>query len=52
MTTLQVAQILGVARQTYEAWERNSRRIPEARRLKVIAFIGFDPDQQRQQSNR
>jgi DNA-binding transcriptional regulator YiaG len=51
MTTLQVAQLLGVARQTYEEWERNSRKIPTARRLKVIGFIGQDPENKSAKSN-
>ena len=36
--------MLGVAYQTVERWEHNRNRISPKSRLKIIAFIGYDPE--------
>ena len=36
--------MLGVAYQTVERWEHNRNPISPKSRLKIIAFIGYDPD--------
>jgi transcriptional regulator with XRE-family HTH domain len=43
LTNIQVAEILGVAYQTVERWEHNRTPIGEANRLKIIAFLGYEP---------
>ena len=43
LTNVQVAQMLGVAYQTVERWEHNRNPINTNSRLKIIAFIGHDP---------
>lgn len=51
MTNIQVAHILGVAYQTVEKWEHNRTLIGPNSRPKVIAFIGYDPEVPKPDSN-
>ena len=44
MTNLQVAHILDVAYQAVEKWEHNRTLIGPKSRAKVVAFIGYDPE--------
>ena len=52
LTNVQVAQILGVAYQTVERWEHNRNPISPKSRLKIVAFIGYDPKATTDKSNR
>jgi transcriptional regulator with XRE-family HTH domain len=45
LTNVQTALMLGVAYQTVERWEHNRRAISAKNRSKVLAFLGFDPDE-------
>jgi len=51
LTNVQVAHILGVVYQTVEKWEHNRTKIGPASQLKIVAFIGYDPDVSGGQSN-
>jgi len=51
LTNVQVAQMLGLAYQTVERWEHNRTRISPESRLKIIAFIGYDPEAATDESN-
>lgn len=44
MTNVQLAQILGVTYQTVEKWEHNRVLIGPKSRVKVLAFLGYDPE--------
>ena len=52
LTNVQVAHMLGVADQTVERWKNNRNRISPKSRLKIIAFIGYDPEAETCESNR
>ena len=52
MTNIQVAHVLGVAYQTVERWEHNRVPISPKSRLKIVAFIGYDPQAATGESNR
>jgi DNA-binding transcriptional regulator YiaG len=52
LTNVQVAQMLGVAYQTVERWEHNRNPISPMLRLKIVAFIGYDPEATPGGSNR
>ena len=52
LTNVQVAQMLGVAYQTVERWEHNRNPISPKSRLKIVAFIGYDPEATASDSNR
>ena len=52
MTNVQVAQMLGVAYQTVEKWEHNRNPIGPKSRLKIVAFLGYDPESASSDSNR
>ena len=45
LTQPQLAQKLAVAWQTVERWEHNYRPIRPNSRAKIVAFLGYDPDQ-------
>ena len=45
LTNVQVAHLLGVAYQTVEKWEHNRATIGPQSRPKVIAFIGYNPEE-------
>ena len=51
LANVQVAQMLGVAYQTVERWEHNRNPISPKSRLKIIAFIGYDPEAATGESN-
>ena len=44
MTTVQVAQVIGVAYQTIERWEHNRKSVSKKKRPGIVAFIGYDPE--------
>jgi len=44
MTQKQVAAILGVSDTIVSFWEANFYAPPEARRERVVEFLGFDPE--------
>ena len=52
MTNVQVAQMLGVAYQTVKRWEHNRNPISPKWKLKIIDFIGYDPEAVTDDSNR
>ncbi len=52
LTNVQVAQMLGVAYQTVERWEHNRNPISPKSRLKIVAFIGYDPEAATSEPNR
>ena len=52
LTNVQVAQMLGVAYQTVERWEHNRNPISPKSKLKIVAFIGCDPEAVTDDSNR
>ncbi|WP_420196892.1 helix-turn-helix domain-containing protein [Chthoniobacter flavus] len=43
LTQMQVAEILGVAYQTVERWERNRTPITKRNQTKIVSFLGFNP---------
>ena len=51
LTNVQAAEILCVAYQTVEKWEHSRVRIGPKSRPKVIAFLGYDPEQKSSQPN-
>jgi len=44
--------MLRVAYQTVERWEHNRNPISPKSRLKIVAFIGYDPEAVNDESNR
>ncbi len=52
LTNIQVARMLGVAYQTVERWEHNRNPISPKSKLKIVAFIGYDPEAVTGDSNR
>jgi DNA-binding transcriptional regulator YiaG len=44
--------MLGVAYQTVERWEHNRNPISPKSRLKIVTFIGYDPEATADETNR
>ena len=51
MTIVEAARVFGVAYQTVEKWEHNRTHIGAHSRPKVVAYIGYDPNDRTAGSN-
>lgn len=48
---VEIAQLLGVAETTVTSWEHNRKPISNRGRAKIVAFLGYDPDDEQSPSS-